>query len=129
MSNHWSVYCVDCSDSHGTAINRGGDGMAAIIKVRAAWEAVAVAEQVHDAESITINYDGHGLWDYQIDPGWFLIHKGHILAPRSEYGYLLDDCSANVTCGECGTIHTCHRKEGHDGVHSPARDYDPGEKL
>jgi len=122
MSNYWSVYCITCNESHGNERNHGQDGMLAVIAAREVWEQVAEV-----SEDATVNFDGPGLMDYLIQTSWFLRHRGHILAPRSEYGYLLEDCAEGFRCGECNTPHICRRRKGHAGKHSKVRDYDPSQ--
>jgi hypothetical protein len=97
--------------------------MVAIIDAREVWERVA---EVHPRNLIV--YEHEVLLGYTLSAEWFLEHRGHTLAVRSEYGYLLHDCSAQFTCGECKTAHICRRKKGHEGPHSTTRDYDPGER-
>ncbi len=125
MSNHWSVHCVDCNDDHGNPRNHAEDGMVALIAHREVWE--LVGERAPDVSELS--YDGRVLSGYRVIPFWFLKHRGHVLAPQSEYGYLLDDCTKQFTCGECNTVHTCRRKKDHTGGHSRIRGYTPGPRL
>lgn len=123
MSNHWSVYCADCDEGHGSPRNHAAEGMAALVSHRTTWE--LVAEQV--PEVMKVVYEGTCLYGYEVDPAWFLKHKGHTLVSRSEYGYFLRDCATHFKCGECSTGHICRRRTGHEGPHSGVRDYDPGQ--
>ena len=120
MSNYWSIQCLDCTRTHDHPQNHGDEVKVEILSHRADWE--RIAEMVPQICRAAFVINGS---EWNVFPRWFLKHKGHTLAVMSDYGYALNDCAEQYTCGGCDTQHTCKRKKGHEGYHNKVRDYDP----
>lgn len=116
MSTDWNVHCIDCNDTHTfNDANHCDDDMVAICKHAAAI--AALAPLLSDTRHVDIQLrTAYG----RIDVQWFARHAGHRLAPISEYGHLMGQCSGRVTCS-CGSSKRCALDVVHDGDHDPVR--------
>lgn len=109
MSCDWDVYCVECEEELGISdANHKVETMRSIITNRSTMEALAV---MGEEASVELKVD----YLYVTDLEFFLKHKGHRLAPRSEYGAIDGRCNERLKCGECETQHICKLESGHRG--------------
>lgn len=115
MSCDWDICCVECGEELGISdANHKLETMRSIIANRSAMEALAEAAESADAVAgldIDLRVDYVSLPDM----GFFLRHKGHRLAPRSEYGTIDGRCNERLKCGVCETQHICKLDTGHRG--------------
>jgi hypothetical protein len=128
MSCDYCVYCVDCADCHDEGSNHGDDIAAALIRLApaiiqlaphlAAFRKATDDERTASAE-VCLTY---GYQDARLDVGWFVLHAGHRLMVRNEYGGLSDECAEYFSCSGCRCKKRCLRSKGHTGEHSNARE-------
>lgn len=124
MSTYWDLACRDCGDAEmGFNWNHGSDRLGDIWKAATAIADPAGVSRLLAAlaEAVcTVNWyavDGPGLGFV----GEFVEkHRGHDVAPLSEYGDYLDECGEYVVCPACEQHghRRCNRKLGHDGGHA-----------
>jgi hypothetical protein len=110
MSTYWRIACLDCDDEDDGAINHGEEALAKIIRDRQAWEILADSE---------IDYDIKSYEHVHIHSGFFMRHRGHVLAPVSQYGDIFGVCEGEPNA-------RCALRAHHEGPHSELRECRPG---
>lgn len=114
MSCHWDIKCLDCDEVDDLGeTNHAVDEIRAL--VRHADAIAGLAELEGDLMWFEMKFGLHR----NIHPSWFAKHKGHKLAPFSEYGEIDGKCGERFRCKECTTWYTCNLDKNHQGDHRP----------
>lgn len=118
MSNYWDLHCVTCGvDGNVIHWNHGEDRLVELIKVLPAIATLGDAMTEHlQWVGLSLSLSGpewaSGLIEFAQE------HRGHVVRPRSEYGYLFGDCAESFPCTCCSHRLTCRLPQGHPGPHS-----------
>ncbi len=135
MSCDYDVYCRTCKAALGMEeCNHQSEEMAALVALAPALATLAravaafeMAEKTVPKSTVEVRATA-GWRDQRFNLGWFVIHEGHALTVRDEYGKLIDECGAYYACEACKDQKNCKRTAGHAGNHGTKRDDDRDDK-
>ena len=125
MSNYFDIYCRTCSvEGNVFHANHGGPEIARVCHDLPVLKEIALAMRRLTSPDLGLGWPSNGRDNVSVITEDLLefavIHAGHDVAARSEYGNFHDRCSKNWTCGTCGSnVHACQLPPKHDGDCGP----------
>lgn len=109
MSEYWNLHCYTC-DATGpiSNANHAGRYVAQLVQHLPVFAALGRAGFKVSDQSIDFG-TANGLAE------WAVLHEGHDVRSRSEYGHVYGGCLRMASCASCGHRRPCVLLDGHSG--------------
>lgn len=109
MSTAYRIYCLDCDVWD---FEHENDENTVALILSHANELADLAKLTDELSELSIEVKRYGSY---VHPEWFLMHKGHNLAVKDEYGHLSSQCRKSVRCPHCRYQGNCKLDMNHEG--------------
>lgn len=124
MSTAYHVHCRTCNVTVAGSWVNHQDTALAVLANREYFRALAELWH-HPPPGISLEL-GRGCFQVGYQEGCFdleefIVHDGHELVVRDEYGHDHDQCAASFRCKECNAWHYCALPRAHEGEEHKAK--------